>query len=133
LWTKSEFLKSIITIGHLRLKKAYILTKSIIFYVFFSHLIIRFFLCLFQGVVMLFANSHIRTFHAWTGGDRDLALVIASCKFVCVCVCVCVCVHARACETGGGVLFRINWPNFAKLCIKVIVVTDANMTYALIF
>ena len=47
-------------------------------------------------------------------------------------VCVYVCMCTRVCETGGGILFRTNWPNFAKLCIKEIVVTDANMTYRLI-
>jgi hypothetical protein len=77
--------------------------KSIIFYVFLSHLMTRFFVYLFHEVLILFANSHIRPFHAWRGGGRDLALDIASSK----CVCVCVCVRARL-RNGGGVLFRNN-------------------------
>jgi len=71
--------------------------KSITFYVFFSHLIIRFFLCLFHDVLIPFSNSNVRPFHAWKGGGRDLALEIASCICVCVCMCVCVCVCVYVC------------------------------------
>jgi hypothetical protein len=97
LQTKSGFLKSIITISHLCLNTAYILIKSVIFYLFFSDLIIRFFLCLFHEVLILCAIGHALIVDPFLP-KRNLALEIASC--VCVCVCVCVqCVRGRSTTT----------------------------------